>query len=197
VFHFRKSRHRDRVAYLEALKWAPFKVISVVTHKPSLLADSSLSTEKLALFRYTMKLLVERISWYSDETPSQRTPRRAKLIFAERGQIDLDRIKGTFAKLRRDGGNHSIRWHALDLEETEAVPAGKHTGLQVADAAASSVGEALELTFHSMTEHRYVKMWRDKYYRRNGQCDRYGLKAFPHWPPNDPTGRQHWLHHFK
>jgi hypothetical protein len=152
-FHFRDSRHPERVAFLRALRGWPFAVITVATHKPSVKKDSSLSQKKHALFEYTAKLLVERVSWYCDD---HLKPGPVKLIFAERGQLDPDRLIAYFRRLKRYGGNNSIRWRVIDLSALEVVPCAKLTGLQVADAAVSSVEQALELSRHSTTEHRYA-----------------------------------------
>jgi len=195
-FHFRDARHLDRIAFLRALRGWPFAVITVATHKPSVKKDSSLSQAKHALFEYTAKLLVERISWYCDE---HLKPGPVRLIFAERGQLDPDRLIAYFGRLKRYGGNHSIRWNVVDPKALEVAPCAKLTGLQVADAAVSSVEQALELSWHSTTEHRYVKMWKGRYYRSGVVCGGYGLKAFPNWPKENPLidHRLHWLKHFK
>ena len=103
-FHFREAKHHDRIAFLRALRGWPFAVMTVATHKPSVRKDTSLSQEKHALFEYTAKLLVERISWYCDD---HLQPGTVKLVFAERGQLDPDRLVAYFARLKREGGNHS------------------------------------------------------------------------------------------
>jgi hypothetical protein len=194
-FHFRDARHHDRLAFLRALRGWPFAVITVATHKPSVRKDSSLSQKKHALFQYTAKLLVERISWYCSD---HMKPGPAKLVFAERGQLDRDRLVSYFRRLKTHGGNHSIRWKVIDPEAVEVVPASKFIGLQVADAAVSSVEQALELSWYSTTEHRYVKMWKSRYYRSGVTCSGYGMKAFPNWPKENPVdNRMHWLRHFK
>lgn len=196
AFHFRDARHPERIAFLRSLRGWPFAVITVATHKPSVRKDSTLSQKKHALFQYTAKLLVERISWYCDD---HLKPGPVRLVFAERGQLDPDRLTSYFRRLKAHGGNHSIRWNVLDPSAVEVVPCAKLTGLQVADAAVSSVEQALELSLHSTTEHRYVKLWKHRYYRSGITCEGYGLKPFPAWPKEKPLidHRLHWLRHFK
>lgn len=196
TFHFRHSKHLERVAFLRALRGWPFALITVATHKPSVKKDSSLSQKKHALFDYTAKLLVERISWYCGD---HLNPGQARLIFAERGQLKLERLVAYFRRLKQYGGNHSIRWGIIDPSRIEVAPTSAHTGLQVADAAVSSVEQALELSRFSTTEHRYVKMWARRYYRAGITCEGHGLKAFPTWPKEKALidHRLHWLRHFK
>lgn len=112
----------------------------------------------------------------------------------------MGRLLGYLHLLKDSGRNNNIRWSAIDLDLIEAAPMKNHTGLQVADVVAGSVEKALELSLHSTTEHRYIKLLRRRFYRRDDKCDGNGLKVFPRWPEADPfelSNRLHWLRHFQ
>jgi hypothetical protein len=165
--------------------------------------DSSLKTEKHFLFHYATKMLVERISWYADDNKPKGQTGHTKLIFSQRRQLKLERLNEHFRKLyqaHQEGmPNSSIRWNVLDRSLVEIKDHDSLPGLQVADAAVSSVAQAVELSPYDTTEHRYVKMWREHYYRSGQRCQGYGLKIFPKLPNDLPwdANRFHWLHHFK
>lgn len=195
AFHFRNARHEERIAFLKSLRGWPFKIITVATHKPSIRATTALAGQSHILFQYATKLLVERISWYCRER-SDSGP--VALIFAERGQLKVKRITSYLEHLEETRRNSNIRWNVINPNMVEVVPCAQLTGLQVADAAVSSVAQALELSRYSTTEHRYVKMWRYRYYRKDGICNGYGLKVFPKWPYEERLidHRFHWRRHF-
>jgi hypothetical protein len=103
--------------------------------------------------------------------------------------------------LQNGGASMSaIKWRVIHPQAVEVLPNSAQTGLQVADAAAGCLEKAIELSHHSVTEHRYIKQWRFRHYHRNGKYDGYGIKVFPGWPDDDPFSvpgsRQHWRRHF-
>lgn len=199
AFHFRDADHHERVAFIEAIRSWPYYLIAVAVHKPGLL-DSPLRNQRHLLYQYTAKMLIERVSWCANEHKGER-PATTKLLLAERGQLRMARLLGYLDTLKTSGRNHNIRWSAIDVDLIEVAPFRDHTGLQVADVAAGSVEKALELSRHSTTEHRYIKLWQRRFYRRAGQCNGNGLKVFPAWPDeaDDPftPNRLHWLKHFE
>jgi len=198
-FHFRDADHHERLAFIEAIRSWPYHLVVVAVHKPGLL-DSGLARHKHLLYQYTVKMLIERISWCSISHKGDQTA-ATRLILADRGQLRMNRLQAYLDLLKTTGRNHNIRWSAIDVDLIEAAPMKAHTGLQVADVVAGSVEKALELSRHSTTEHRYVKLLRRRFYRRDSKCSGNGLKVFPRWPDeaDDPftPNRLHWLKHFE
>jgi hypothetical protein len=84
TFHFRKARHLDRVAFLDALKFAPFRIVSIAVHKGSTKPQSTLRTQPHQLYHYTSKLLIERISWSCDELSQGELQCMVRLAFSDR-----------------------------------------------------------------------------------------------------------------
>jgi hypothetical protein len=204
-FHFREAAHDERIAFMDALRWSGFSVITVITHKPSISEDAAIRNESHLLFRFTSKLLIERISWLCDENRMPGASPVARLVFSERGSLTTDRVTRHLARLRAKTGRtriergHDIRWNVIDPAWVEVASHASMPALHVADAAASSVEKAIEYSRYGTTEHRYVKIWRDQYYRRYGRCMSYGIKVYPNLPFSDPfeADRFHWMRHFK
>jgi hypothetical protein len=199
LFHFREADHIQRVKVLEHLRYKPITLVSIAVHKPSIPEESALRKNKHYVFHYATKLLVERVSWYCRDH-KEETRGVAKLVFSERGQLSEERLRTHFDKLK-DGGKakSAISWPNIDLDSIEIKRHRDLAGLQIADAVVSSLEQAMELSIHSTTEHRYMKILRGNYYRRNNRCSGYGLKFMPGKPDDDPwePDRLHWTHHYK
>lgn len=209
-FHFSDATHERRIGFITYLMRANVRFISIITHKPTLLSvKPEIATKKHYLFYYTAKLLIERITWLCDFFVDDDESKKAKIVISDRGQLrraHLDNylsilrgITATEASMGIDVGNHDIKWRRISDELIIIEPHNSLAGLQAADAVASGMRAALELTLHNQTEHRYAKMLAPKTWRRYRSLMKYGLKIEPQInsvsipQPN----RLHWLHHYE
>lgn len=208
-FHFRNERHHECVAFAEKVAALPITAIAIAFHKLSTPPEAALRNKKHYLFDYCTKLLIERISWYC---ANHKAPGPAEIIFSRRGQLNLERIRAYIRHLSMlthlsSGGirifeaKNSIKWHVIDTNRIDMQPHDSLPGLQIADAIVSGCAKAIEWSPSYNTEHRYLKIIKDRFYRHNGRCTSYGLKMLPADLParehNQPRQRFHWLHHFK
>ena len=208
-FHFAPSPHEDRVGFLHHTVKAPFHAVSVMAHKPSMPEDAAIRCEKHYLYYFCAKLIIERASWYSMHFREPSEDGKVKLVFSNRRQLKLQtlvdyvdllrsRSRMTENKRSREFWNNDIKWPVIDTELIEIAPHSAYDGLQIADSIASATAKALEFTCHSLTEHRYMKMLRNKFWKRSGKHFPYGLKFIPtsdqKFGMNEP--RLHWLRHY-
>ena len=85
-----------------------------------------------------------------------------------------------------------IYWPSIKIDQVESAPHSTRAGLQVADAVASGIRQALEFSKYGYTENRFAVALRDITYslptKREGGRNylSYGLKFFPSWPKGEP-----------
>jgi hypothetical protein len=95
---------------------------------------------------------------------------------------------------------NSIKWNVIDVEQIEMRPHDSLPGLKIADAVASGCAKAIEWSPSYNTEHRYIKILKDRFYRHQGRCSSYGMKIIPSdmatREGNQAHQRFHWLRHF-
>jgi hypothetical protein len=207
-FHFRSESHHRCVEFAERIAGLPITASIIAFHKPSTPDNTALRGKAHYLFDYSTKLLIERISWYCANHPQ---PGVVKIIFSQRRQLKLDRIKAYIRRLHmlthlRVGGvpafdaRNSINWSVIDTNRIEMRPHDSLPGLKVADAVASGCAKAIEWSPSYNTEHRYIKILKDRFYRHRGRCSSYGMKIIPSdmatREGNQAHQRFHWLRHF-
>lgn len=206
AFHFQKAPHHACVNYAETVSHLPITAISVFFNKRLVPDDAAIRNRKHYLFDYSCKLLFERISWYCDEHPERGN---VKIIFSHRRQLKLERLRAYLHRLSDGdlaGSEHpdlvksSIRWRVVDLDMLDVKEHDSLPGLRAADCLASGCARAVEYSKSNNTEHRFVKIFKRKFYKRGTRTLSYGLKFMPKnaTEKDDPLGssRFHWLHHF-
>lgn len=174
-FHFVKLSHRKRIAFIRHMADEPYTFMSVAIHKPSIgLTDSF--KKPYYLYFYAAKLLLERVSWHCRE----KKRRLDHIYFSSRRGLREDHAKAYLRRLKRDewGLSNSIHWPSFNDVGISVQPNKTKIGLQMADAMASSVGQALEPEF-GVTESRYILEMKDQVFQRRGTRMSYGLKVFP------------------
>lgn len=197
--HFVKGRHHQCVEWAEMVAGAPVTAFCVIAHKPSMPNQAALRNERHYLFNYCTKLLIERISWYCNEMRGS-LPGVCRIVFSDRGQLRLDRIKQYLRHLKTYAPSRtSIRWNVIDIEQIEVGTSATHPPLVFGDVIASGCAKALEYSTSRNTEHRFMKIMKHVFYRRNGRALSYGVKFVSDELPGGPPlpARFHWLHHFK
>lgn len=175
-FHFFKCEHRVRLAFIDAMRPAGYVFMSVAIHKASLKTTANFKRPYFLYF-YAAKLLLERISWLC--RAQDRFLQAA--FFSTRRGLKRDDVNDYMDLLRRKaaGLENAIHWPALRVTQILVEPNKARIGLQLADLKASSVGQALSLHPHGVTEPRYLLELKSHVYSRKNSRLSYGLKFFP------------------
>ena len=176
-FHFVKQDHRARIAFIEAMRPAQYRFVSVAVHKPSLTKTENFK-KPYFLYFYAAKLLLERISWMMERD----NERLEGFFLSSRRGLHRTAAKEYLATLR-DGHfselSNRVRWSYINSENVFVLPNKEKIGLQLADCMASSVGHAICPHPYGVTEPRYLLELKDHIYDFRGTRLSYGLKFFP------------------
>lgn len=174
--HFRNLRHEHRVPLARLIGEAPLRHVHVLVHKPSIADPEVFQQEAFSLYRYTIRLLLERVSWLCRDTVrANEGDGKAELIFSNRSAMSYDDLRQYLVRLQ-GREDCRIHWDSLDLNRVRAVNHDQLAGLQIADAVATSAFYAVHKNQYGETEDRYLRMLARTLYRRGGNVDGYGLK---------------------
>lgn len=197
--HFRELPHERRSALSLYLSRRPIKISSVCWNKRELMDDDREHTlnVKTRLYHYTIRYLLERISWLCrDARPSPGNP-ICRLVFAKCKNMKYAGIQNYLRRLQAGEGDDDIRinWPTIDIENIIVKPSSELLGLQIADCVASSVYQGLELNPHGRTEPTYVRHLRRRTYHRGNNYTTYGMKIMPRIPTVEPQydDRYSWI----
>lgn len=187
--HFRKLKHEHRVALTNELAKSPYKSMSILTHKPSLMKPTSFNGD-CKLYRYNLRYLLERVSWYCRDNKQFRDAGdgSVELIFSKRMRMSyadiisyLDLLLSN-ASLRVDGEqiiDVRLSGAIIKTDQITALPARWRSGLQFADVVATSCYYGVELSQVGYVESRYLTTLKPMLYAYKSRVLRYGLKFFP------------------
>ena len=182
ALHFREMKHEHRVPYVRALATAPMRTVSVLIHKPSITEPEKFQNEAFRLYRYATRLLVERVSWLCRDTRKDNEgDGSCELIFSNRSAMSYEDLR-KYLRLLKDkpGTDARIDWNAIRPQQVRAVNHDQLAGLQMADAVASSLFFAVNLTQYSEVEDRYFWMLRPTIYSHAKTVELgYGLEFWP------------------
>lgn len=196
--HFTNLRHPQRVAYVDRISKARVRCSSIAVRKPSLNEPEVFQAAKRRLYIYTVRYLVERVSWFCREMRKRDDPGdgTADITFSHRRGMSYEGIRSYLEGLK--ALRTEIHWPAIAIERIRALPHKQRMGLQIADAVASSVFQALERNPFGHTEDRYVRILKPVIWRRKGKWRGYGLKIWPKEaePALDWDGQHAWLKDF-
>ena len=180
--HLRATHHHYRAPYVPAWATAPMRTVSVLIHKPSITEPEKFQNEAFRLYRYATRLLVERVSWLCRDTRKDNEgDGSCELIFSNRSAMSYEDLRKYLLHLKdKPGIDARIDWNAIRPQQVRAVNHDQLAGLQIADAVASSLFFAVNLTQYSEVEDRYFRMLRPTIYRhaKTGELG-YGLKFWP------------------
>lgn len=170
------KHHSQRVRAAQALaakEW--LTVSSVVACKRLFEPDQHLPDDDTS-YLYTLRLLLERLSWFADDRGCTLHYTLAHVV-----RFKLAKLREYEAKLRALPGCQ-IRWNAIAGGGVIAQP-NRVEYLQLADIAASATGAAFNPDPFGNTEQRYLRELSPRLYRRaHGKLTSYGLKMHP-WGP--------------
>ncbi|MCH8306411.1 MAG: DUF3800 domain-containing protein [Candidatus Marinimicrobia bacterium] len=180
--HFRDLKHEQRIPYVSFISKANLKAISILIHKPSLLAPETFK-EGYRLYFYTVKYLLERISWYCRDHKVKEDfgDGSAEIIFSNKKTMSYEKMKEYLNKLKANSGGFdlNIDWDTIKIDQIKALNHGKRMGLQIADAVAGSFFFSVEPSRFGFTNDAYVKLLKPVIYNKKGVYSGYGFKFWP------------------
>jgi hypothetical protein len=194
ALHFREMKHEHRIPYVRAVAAAPIRTVSVLIHKPSITEPEKFQSDPFRLYRYATRLLLERVSWLCRDFHKQgEGDGGCELVFSNRSAMSYDDLRAYLTHLKAEpSSNVRIDWSAIDPQKVRAVNHDQLAGLQMADAVASSLFFAVNLSQYGEAEDRYFRMLRPTVYRhaKSGELG-YGLKFWPGGPDAHTEGMSH------
>jgi len=174
ALQWKKIKKHSRKIYIcqeyKTEQWVFSCVVVDKTH-PYITKASGLK-EKYALYNYSARLLLERLSWYARDNGDHR----ALPIFEYRSNTSYDEMKEYFRYLRGWMPPTQISWNNLEYRDFKILPKKQSRLLQASDNLCGAVKDGLEYDGYGNIEPRYVLTIADRLYRRNRNLFSYGLK---------------------
>ncbi len=125
-------------------------------------------------YLYTVRLLLERLSWWARGSGHLLTYTLAHII-----RFQLAKLRGYESILQAQPGCQ-VAWSALDPKGGRLDQPNRVEALQLADLAVSAIFAAYEPDPYGNTERRYLEALAPRLYRRGrGALTSYGLKMHP------------------
>lgn len=152
-FHFQKRSHDERVAFIHAIREAPYQGMAVMIHKPSINQPERFK-QRYWLYFYALKFLLERATQWADTTAHETI----HLMLSSRRGLDKGKLKAYFDRIKSSPfvKRDEILWSVFQHDEIHIEPNRRFRGLQVADCIASAIFKAVEISEYGTLESRYV-----------------------------------------
>ena len=181
--HFRKLSHERKIAYLNRMSHGHIRTVTVAIHKPSL-REQELFRQQNKLYFYACRFLLERVSWFCRDNFSplkHKGDGTMQLIFSKRKNMSYKELKEYFEHLYVAQSFLGVRihWDTVISTQIHAFGAFQSMGLQLADAVASAMYNALNKSDYGYVEDKYVEILKPIMYRYRNTIWGYGLKVFP------------------
>jgi hypothetical protein len=177
--HFRKLPHEARVALIAGIARLPIRAVSVCFDKRAVANSTLISNRRLHF--YAARLVLERISWIARDfhTPGHGNG-KCSLTFSRCKNLSYSALGMYFEHLR--AGRSNIAWEHIDTDRLKVLNHEQSVWLRAADAIASGVYQALELSNYGHCEDRFARMLRPIVYRNGTNYRSYGMKFMPRTP---------------
>ena len=166
------KQHRRKVYICQEYQteqWAATCVATDKTH-PFITKSSGLR-QKYALYNYSARLLLERLSWYARDNGN----RKALPIFEFRSNISYEGMRKYFQDLH-DSEETKISWDNVEYQNFKIFPKHLKALLQAADNLCGAIKDGLEYDGYNNIEPRYVLSMGNRFYRHSGKIFSYGFK---------------------
>jgi len=171
LLHWRDLDHNKKIVVAQLLAAQPFCQVSVGIWKRGISQTSRL-TQSDFLYRYAVRFLLERVTWYVDDQGG-----RVKLAFSNRSRLDPTRLRDYVIRIMGTPGAQ-VR-PVFDPNDILVRNASQLKMLQVADACTSAVANAFNPDHYGNTRPYYLEKIRHRLYCRAGHLLNYGLKLLP------------------
>ncbi len=181
--HWNKLRHLEKNYYVSEIIKLPCKVVVVAVYKPVLIEREKFQ-DRYRLYFYTVRYLLERISWQIRDLSSEKTKGTGEvgIVFSNRAGMSYEELKvylGRLKNMSEYGQDIRIVWDYIDTNGVYAYPPGKLKGLQVADAIAGAFYNGLEMTKTKKQKSEYAQGLKPVIYKHKGVFWGNGLKIVP------------------
>jgi hypothetical protein len=182
--HFVDLKHEQRVPYIRRVGKLPIRTVSVAIYKPLIREPEKFQNTKYLLYRYTTRMLLERVSWLCRDTRREgEGDGYAEIIFSNRSNMSYEEIRDYLRLLRRQHETNpqqvQVDPSVIDPDRIRSVEHSKLAGLQVADAVASGIHFGVKVNRYGETEPAYLPHLRETLYRHKGELMGYGIKIWP------------------
>lgn len=171
TLHWRNLRsHGQRAHAARTLASMPVTVSAVVVCKRHLRSPIA---DEHAAYLYTMRILLERLSWLAQERGAILDFTLAHIV-----RFKVAQLREYETRLR--ARDTALKWGHLDPVGGRIDQPSRVEQLQLADIAASGTFQAFEPDEFGNTERRYLHELTPVLYRRRGRAlTSYGLKVHP------------------
>lgn len=177
--HCRRLDDVQCAFFIKKIAGAKLVTMSIFMHKPSLIAEKF--AEPHRLYFYTVRYLVERISWYCRDhyLTTDSGDGGADLIFSIRHGMPYENMRAYLLKLKRDSEYmpYQIDWSRILIGRVRAEPMSRYKGLQIADGVAHCGFRAVDSSKRA-ADHRHALALKPVTYHRLGNYTSYGTKFF-------------------
>lgn len=210
--HYAKLSPEKRLICCTELAKLPIRIFTILSNKRNMEGYRNIRAEKAKINRtawfycWVSKLLMERVSLYcAGKTLRDHGNLKAlKVIFSDRGGVYIDDIKNYYDYIShrsKRGQLHDdrfdLRWEVMDPSNFEIHPNKMRVGLQLADIAASSFFNGIEIqpgksTFPDPAIELRPRMAMNQYNKIFG----FGVSVMPRWRPNKLQDQQKRLIEF-
>lgn len=184
VLHFRDLKHEQRVPVARMVgQHGKLRLVSIMIDKVAIAEPETFQSSAHRLYRYAVRFLLERVSWLCrDNYIANEGDGTVDLVFSNRSAMSYDDLRSYLGILRAsdEGKDVRIDWSAIDANNVAAINHDQLAGLQLADAVASGMFQAVNLNPYGEVESRYAALLMPGAYRHKGvRLDGYGVKFWP------------------
>lgn len=174
TLHWCEIKKHDQKRYicqeLQTEQWT-FACVAADKNHPYITKALGLK-EKYALYHYSARLLIERLSWYARDNGNEK----ALPIFEYRSNISYDEMREYFRHLRSWMPPTRISWSNVEHKHFKILPKKNSRLLQATDCLCGAVKDALEYSGYGFVEPSYILSMGGRFYRHRGGLFSYGLK---------------------
>ena len=210
--HYLKLNSEKRILVCEELANLPVRIFVLLSNKRNMQNYRNIRAEKAKVnptawfYCWISKLLMERVTKYCARRTARdyNEVRSIKLVFSDRGGVNIDDIANYYRYIKWQSENDrlfrpefDLNWSVIDTNNFEVHPNRMKIGLQLADIAASSFFNGLELSAAQTTNPEPAirllpRMAHDEYERIFG----FGVKLMPVWKVDKLNSQQKQLMDF-
>lgn len=174
VLQWRKvKKHSQKLYICQEYQTEQWVFVCVATDKKHpKVTNARWLKEKHALYNYSARLLLERLSWYARDNGN----RKAFPIFEYRSNTNYDEMRDYFHYLRNLTPPTQISWGNVEYWDFRILPKKQSRLLQASDNLCGAIKDGLEYDGFGNVEPRYVQSFSSCFYRHRGKLFSYGFK---------------------
>ncbi|MDX3100431.1 DUF3800 domain-containing protein [Nonomuraea angiospora] len=166
--------HSPRLHAVTVFGQQEWATISTVVVAKRHISDNVLGMNDDRSYLFTLRFLLERLSWYARDHGRELTYTLAHVV-----RFKIEKLREYEAALRQLP-DCNIAWGSLNVRGGRIDQPQRLELLQLADLAASATFAAFEPDSYGNTEPRYLQLLSDRLYRRGtAPVTSYGLKMHP------------------